>query len=222
MIRMPHAVNLAPELEDYLIAVSVQEPGVLARLREETASHPRVSMQISPEQGQFLRFLVHALGIRRSLEIGVFTGYSSLSVAMAMPDEGRIVACDVSEEFTAVARRYWREAGVENKIDLRLAPAVQTLDSLIAGGHAGSFDFAFIDADKVNYQNYFDRAMQLVKKGGVIAIDNVLWSGRVIDPAVSDEDTVAIREFNRALQRDDRVFISMLPLRDGVTLALKK
>ena len=222
MIRMPHAVNLAPELEDYLIAVSVQEPGVLARLREETASHPRAGMQISPEQGQFLRFLVHALGIRRSLEIGVFTGYSSLSVAMAMPDEGRIVACDVSEEFTAVARRYWREAGVENKIDLRLAPAVQTLDSLIAGGHAGSFDFAFIDADKVNYQNYFDRAMQLVKKGGVIAIDNVLWSGRVIDPAVSDEDTVAIREFNRALQRDDRVFISMLPLRDGVTLALKK
>ena len=222
MIRMPHAVNLAPELEDYLIAVSVQEPGVLARLREETASHPRAGMQISPEQGQFLRFLVHALGIRRSLEIGVFTGYSSLSVAMAMPDEGRIVACDVSEEFTAVARRYWREAGVENKIDLRLAPAVQTLDSLIAGGHAGSFDFAFIDADKVNYQNYFDRAIQLVKKGGVIVIDNVLWSGRVIDPAVSDEDTVAIREFNRALQRDDRVFISMLPLRDGVTLALKK
>ena len=222
MIRMPHAVNLAPELEDYLIAVSVQEPGVLARLREETASHPMVSMQISPEQGQFLRFLVHALGIRRSLEIGVFTGYSSLSVAMAMPDEGRIVACDVSEEFTAVARRYWREAGVEKKIDLRLAPAVQTLDSLIAGGHAGSFDFAFIDADKVNYQNYFDRAIQLVKKGGVIVIDNVLWSGRVIDPAVSDEDTVAIREFNRALQRDDRVFISMLPLRDGVTLALKK
>jgi predicted O-methyltransferase YrrM len=222
MKPMSYAVALAPALEDYLISVSVHEPDVLARLRAETASHPQAQMQISPEQGQFLRFLVKALGIKRSLEVGVFTGYSSLSVALAMPDDGRIVACDVSEEFTSVARRYWKEAGVEKKIDLRLAPAVQTLDGLLADRQAGTFDFAFIDADKGNYQNYFDRAIQLVRKGGVIAIDNVLWSGRVADPSVKDADTVAIRAFNAKLHEDERVFVSMLPLRDGVSLAFKK
>jgi predicted O-methyltransferase YrrM len=219
---MSYAVALAPGLEEYLCSVSVHESDVLHRLRAETASNPKSQMQISPEQGQFLQFLVRALGIKRSLEVGVFTGYSSLSVALAMPEDGQIVACDISEEWTSVARRYWHEAGVEHKIDLRIAPAIQTLDVLLAAGGHGSFDFVFIDADKENYRNYFDRALQLVRTGGVIAIDNVLWSGRVIDPEENDPDTIAIRDFNRGLYNDDRVFISMLPLRDGVTLALKR
>ena len=219
---MSNAAELSPALEQYLLSVSVHESEVLARLRAETASEPYAQMQISPDQGQIMQFLVHALGVRRSLEIGVFTGYSSLSVALAMPEDGRIVACDVSEQWTSIARRYWKDAGVEHKIDLRLAPAVQTLDALLANGEGGQFDFAFIDADKTNYQNYFDRALQLVKTGGVIAIDNVLWSGKVADPSVTDDDTVAIRNFNARLHADNRVVISMLTVRDGLTLAFKK
>lgn len=219
---MSSTVELSPAVEQYLLSVSVDEPEVLARLRAETAADPYAGMQISPDQGQFMQFLVHALGIRRSLEIGVFTGYSSLSVALAMPDDGRIIACDISEQWTSIARRYWKDAGVDHKIDLRLAPAVETLDALLAAGQADTFDFAFIDADKTNYQNYFDRAIQLVRKGGVIAIDNVLWSGKVADPAVNDEDTVAIRAFNQRLHGDKRVTITTLTIRDGVTLALKK
>jgi caffeoyl-CoA O-methyltransferase len=179
-------------------------------------------MQISPDQGQFMALLIHLLGARRTLEIGVFTGYSSLAVALALPEDGRIIACDVHEEWTSVARRYWREAGVEKKIDLRLRPALETLDALIAGGEGGRFDFAFIDADKQNYANYFERALVLVRPGGLIAIDNVLWSGRVIDPAVRDADTLAIRAFNEKLHGDERVWLSMLPVRDGLTLACKK
>src|SRR5271165_189178 len=208
----PADLPVTPELADYIRDVSLREPDVLRRLREETANHPMVSMQISPEQGQFMALLVAMLNARRTLEIGVFTGYSSLAVALALPEDGRVIACDVSEEYTAIARRYWREAGVERKIDLRLRPAVQTLDDLIALGQGGGFDFAFIDADKENYANYYERCLTLIRPGGVIAVDNVLWSGKVVDPAVNDADTRAIRAFNLKLKTDDRIWLSMLPI----------
>ena len=219
---MSYGASLPAGIEQYLVDVSVNEPEVLRRLREATASNPRAEMQISPDQGQFLQFLVHALGVRRCLEIGVFTGYSSTAVALALPDDGRIIACDVNEEWTAVARRFWEEAGVAHKVDLRLAPALDTLDELIASGHEGTFDFAFIDADKANYCNYYERALTLIHRHGVIAVDNVLWHGRVIDPAWNDADTLAVRDFNRRVRDDPRVFSSMLPLRDGLTLAWKR
>ena len=211
--------GLAPELSDYIRSVTLREQPLLARLREETALNPQASMQVSPEQGQFLAFLVGLIGARRTLEVGVFTGYSSLSVALSLPPGGEIVACDVSEEWTSVARRYWKEAGVESKIDLRLRPALQTLQELIAQGRRDSFDFAFIDADKANYQAYFDCALQLVRAGGLIVVDNVLWHGRVLDPAEQDADTVAIREFNRKIHSDDRVSITLVPIGDGLMLA---
>jgi predicted O-methyltransferase YrrM len=213
---------ISPALSDYIARVSLREPDVLRRLRAETASHPQVSMQISAEQGQFMALLVHMLGARKTIEIGVFTGYSSLVVALALPEDGRVIACDINEEWTTVARRYWREAGVERKIDLRLRPALQTLDDLIALGQAGSFDFAFIDADKENYESYYERCLTLVRPGGLIAVDNVLWSARVIDPADQEKDTRAIRAFNEKLKSDQRVWLSLLPIRDGVTLACKK
>ncbi len=216
------AIQLSPGIRDYIQKVAVDEPDVMRRLREETAADAYASMQISPDVGQLMRFLVHSLGIKRSLEVGVFTGYSSLSVALAMPDDGRIIACDVSEQWTSIARRYWQEAGVAHKVDLRLAPAIQTLDALIAARQEGQFDFAFIDADKANYWNYYERAIRLVRQGGVIAIDNVLWDNKVIDPSVNDEDTVAIRQFNERLHADARVFVTMLAIRDGVTLAWKR
>jgi predicted O-methyltransferase YrrM len=169
-----------------------------------------------------MALLVHMLGARRTIEVGVFTGYSSLAVALALPEEGRIVACDISDEWTSIARRYWREAGVDRKIDLRLRPATQTLDDLIALGQAGGFDFAFIDADKANYDLYYERCLTLLRPGGLIAVDNVLWSGKVVDPAVDDADTRAIRAFNEKLKNDQRVWLSMLPIRDGLTLASKK
>jgi len=219
---MLNAADLPAGLQNYLLSVSVHEPDVLKRLREETASNPLAGMQITPDVGQFLQFLVHALGIRRILEVGVFTGYSSTAMALALPDDGRIIACDVNKEWTSVARRYWAEAGVANKIDLRLAPALHTLDALLAEGHTGTFDFVFIDADKSNYWHYYARALQLLRQGGVIAVDNVLWHGRVVDPAVNDPDTIAIREFNQRVHDDDRVFACMLAIRDGVTLAWKK
>lgn len=209
-------------LWDYIRSVTLREPEILRRLREETANNPRAVMQITPEQGQFMSLLLQVMGAKRVLEIGVFTGYSSLITAMTLPDDGQIVACDVSEEWTSVARRYWREAGVEQKIDLRLAPAVETLDALIAQGRQGTFDFVFIDADKVNHVNYYERALTLVRRGGLIAVDNVLWSGRVIDSTVQDEDTRAIRELNSKLKADNRVSLSMLPIGDGLTLAMKR
>ena len=215
-------LNMTDALWDYLRSVTVREPDVLRRLREETAGHPHANMQISPDQGQFMALLMHLIGAKRTIEVGVFTGYSSLSVALALPADGHIIACDVNEEWTAVARRYWRDAGVEHKIDLRLRPALETLDGLIASGEAGRFDFAFIDADKSNYQNYFDRALVLVRPGGLIAVDNVLWSGRVLDAKTTDKDTSAIRAFNEKLRDDDRVWVSMLPIRDGLTLACRK
>ncbi len=222
MLMDPVDLPITPELAEYIRGVSLREPDVLRRLREETANHPMVSMQISPEQGQFMALLIHMLGARRTIEVGVFTGYSSLAVALALPDEGRIVACDISDEWTSIARRYWREAGVDRKIDLRLRPATQTLDDLIALGQAGGFDFAFIDADKANYDNYYERCLTLIRPGGLIAVDNVLWSGKVVDPAVDDADTRAIRAFNEKLKNDARVWLSLLPIRDGLTLASKK
>jgi predicted O-methyltransferase YrrM len=210
------------DLLKYIEQVTLREPEILRRLREETSRHPYASMQISAEQGQFMALLTHLLSARRTLEIGVFTGYSSLSIALALPDDGRIIACDISDEWTSIARRYWREAGVERKIDLRLGPALKTLDDLIAQGQGGRFDFAFIDADKGNYANYYERALVLVRPGGLIAVDNVLWDGKVVDPKANDADTRAIRAFNESLHHDERVWLSMLPIRDGLTLACKK
>mgnify|MGYP001010083997 CR=1 FL=1 len=210
-----------PELTAYLQRFSLKEPDVLRRLREETASNPQAGMQISPDQGQFFQFLIRATGAKKCLEIGVFTGYSSTAVALALPADGRLVACDVSDEWTSMARRYWREAGVVAKVDLRLGPAVETLDAMIANGESGTFDFAFIDADKPNYWNYWERTLTLLRPGGVIAVDNVLWHARVFNEAVQDETTLLMREFNRKVHDDPRVFMFLLPMRDGITLAYK-
>ncbi len=215
-------IVMTDPLYDYYAGVSLRESDIQRRLREETASLPNARMQVSPEQGQFLGLLVQVLRARRTLEIGVFTGYSSLATAMALPDDGQIIACDVNRQWTDMGRRYWREAGVEHKIDLRLAPAVQTLDQLIADGQAGTFDFAFIDADKANYDAYYERALTLVRPAGLIAIDNVLWHGDPIDPLKQDDDTNAIRAINLKLQHDQRVTLSMVPIGDGVTLAFKR
>lgn len=210
-------------LYDYLLAVSLREPPLLEKLREETASMPNAGMQISPDQGQFLRLLIKMLEAKRTLEIGVFTGYSSLSVALVLPDDGQIIACDVSEEYTKIAQRYWYAAGMQHKIDLRLAPAVETLAALTEDeANHGTFDFAFIDADKSNYSIYFEEAFKLLRRGGIIAVDNVLWHGGVIDTERHDEDTKAIREFNRTLHQDDRFDISLVPIGDGITLARKR
>jgi len=194
---------------------------VLRQQREATDQDPQASMQTAPEQGQFLQMLARLTGAKKTLDIGVFLGSSSTWVALALPAGGKVVACDRSEEFTQRARQLWRAAGVEDKIDLRLGPALDTLDSLIAEGQAGTFDFAFIDADKANYANYYDRALVLVRAGGLIAIDNVLWHGDVIDPGKIDADTEAIRAFNLKLHADKRVSLSLIPLGDGLTLACK-
>ena len=208
-------------LYDYLSSVSLREPGVLRRLREETAKMPQHNMQIGPEQGQFMALLIELTGARKCLEVGTFTGYSALAVALALPDDGRLIACDISEEFTARAKPFWEEAGVAGKIELRIGQALDTLDALIEGGESGTFDFAFIDADKVNYLGYFQRALDLARPGGLICVDNVLWNGAVADPSRNDEDTEAIRAFNAALTNDPRISLSMLPMGDGLTLARK-
>ncbi|PWT81418.1 MAG: SAM-dependent methyltransferase [Acidobacteria bacterium] len=206
----------------YLVKTSVREPDVARRLREETQQHERAEMQIGSDQGQFMHLLVQLLRARKTIEVGVFTGYSALWVALALPSDGRIIACDVSEDYTAVARRYWKEAGVSDKIDLRLAPALQTLDELIDSGQSETFDFMFIDADKTNYDNYYERGLRLLRTGGLIAIDNTIWSGHVADDTQQDSDTVAIRRLNEKLLRDDRITLSMLTVGDGLTLALKR
>jgi predicted O-methyltransferase YrrM len=209
-------------LYDYLLSVSLRESEVLQQLRQETATHPMSQMQIAPEQGQLMAMLVQLMGAKKALEIGVFTGYSSLAVALALPPDGKLIACDVDEDYTAIARRYWQQAGVADKIDLRIAPALETLDRLLAEGHANTFDFVFIDADKSNYANYYDRALELVRPGGLIAIDNVLWSGRVADPETQDNRTKAIRAFNEKLHQDERILPCLLAIADGLTLALKR
>lgn len=215
-------LNLDAKLYDYLLAVSVREPRVLAELREETSRLPSAGMQISPEQGQLLRLLVELSGARRCLEVGVFTGYSSTCVALSLPEGGKLIACDVSAEYTDVARRYWRLAGVEERIDLRLAPALVTLDALLADGQAGTVDFAFVDADKENYLGYYERCLELLRPGGLLAIDNVLWGGKVADPSEASSSTLAIRALNERVQRDERVSISLVPIGDGLFLVRKR
>jgi predicted O-methyltransferase YrrM len=213
---------ISDPLYNYLLSVSLRESELLQALRQETASHPMSQMQIAPEQGQFMALLVKLMGAKQALEVGVFTGYSSLAVAMALPDDGKLTACDVSEEYTNIARRYWEAAGVAHKIDLQIAPALETLDRLLAAGAAGSYDFAFIDADKSGYPDYYDRTLQLLRPGGLMAIDNVLWSGRVADPQEQDNRTNLIRQFNEMLHQDQRISLSMLAVADGLTLALKQ
>jgi predicted O-methyltransferase YrrM len=214
-------LGLEQSLYDYLLSVSLREPAILTQLRQETAQMPRSIMQISPEQGQFMALLIKLIGAKKTLEIGVFTGYSSLVVALALPADGKIVACDVSEEYTSVARRYWQQAGVADKIDLHIAPALETLDKLLTAGEAETFDFAFIDADKSNYDNYYERSLELIRPGGLIAIDNVLWSGKVADTEIQDNQTNKIRDLNRKLHEDSRITLSLVPIADGLTLAMK-
>jgi caffeoyl-CoA O-methyltransferase len=216
------SIPLTDALYEYLLSVSLREPPLLLDLREETAALPQARMQISPEQGQFMALLARLIGARRCVEVGVFTGYSSLVVALALPDDGRIVACDVSERWTAIARNYWQAAGVDHKIDLRLAPALETLDALLADGQRSTFDMAFIDADKSQYLAYYERALELLRPGGLVLVDNTLWSGRVADLEVSDADTVALRHFNEVLHADARVDLSLVPIGDGLTLARKR
>jgi predicted O-methyltransferase YrrM len=213
--------NMTDEIYQYILNNSVREIAIQRKLREETAKMPNSNMQISPEQGQFMALLVELMGARKTLEIGVFTGYSALAVALALPADGRMVACDTSKEWTDVAQRFWREAGVANKIDLRIGSAVQTLDQLIVAGETNSFDFAFIDADKLNYDAYYERTLKLLKSGGLVAIDNVLQDGRVADPDSDDERAVAIRQLNAKIHKDSRVHISLVPMSDGITLARK-
>jgi predicted O-methyltransferase YrrM len=218
----PRTINLTETLYDYVLANSLREPPLLARLREETAALPMSKMQIGPDQGQLMRLLVELIGARRAVEVGTFTGYSSLSVALALPADGKLVACDISEEYTAIARRYWAEAGIAERIDLRLGPALETLDGLIADGGTGAYDFAFIDADKTNYDGYYERCLTLLRPGGLMAIDNVLWSGAVTDAADRTPDTLAIRALNAKVHKDERVSISLVTVGDGLILARKR
>lgn len=215
------SIGLDDTLQDYLLSVCGPHPEPLHRLREETASLPEARMQISREQGRLMMVLVRAIGARRALEIGTFTGYSALAVALALPEDGRLIACDVSEEWTRIGRKHWEDAGVAHKIDLRIAPALQTLDGLLAEGAAGTFDFAFIDADKPTYPAYYERVLRLLRAGGLLAVDNVLWGGRLADPDCADETAEALRAFNRMVSADDRVTMCVVPIGDGLTLAVK-
>ena len=216
------SLSLTPELYTYLLDVSLRESQVLRELREHTLGMPEARMQIAPEQGQFMALLVRLLGARRALEIGVFTGYSALCVASALPADGRLIACDISPEFTRVAQEYWARAGVAERIDLRLAPAAETLAVLLAAGNAGTFDLAFVDADKTGYAGYYEQCLALLRPGGLILVDNVLWNGRVLDGASTDADTRAIQSFNRQVHADARVDLSLVPIGDGLTLLRKR
>ncbi len=213
---------ITPELHAYLVEAGVVEPEILRRLRDETAQHPKHNMQIAPEQGRFMQLLATLGGARRTLEVGVFTGYSSLAVALALPADGRIVACDVSDEYTAIARRYWAEAGVAEKIDLRIAPALETLDALIAEGAAETFDFAFVDADKENSDNYYERVLTLLRPGGLFLNDNALSDGEVVNPPADRADIRALDALNRKVTRDPRVVSALVPIADGLLMAVKR
>ncbi len=215
------SLQLNEQVYTYLLANSLREPGILEELRKETANHPNAEMQIAPEQGQFLGFLVKALNVKMAIEVGVFTGYSSLAIALALPEDSKLIACDNNLEFTRIAQRYWSRAGVADRIELRLGEAIASLDLLISEGLTNHIDFAFIDAQKSEYIDYYERLLKLTRPGGVIVIDNVLWSGKPADAAIQDSSTVAIREFNRHIYNDTRVFISMLPVADGITLVVK-
>ncbi|HET6473029.1 MAG TPA: class I SAM-dependent methyltransferase [Pseudomonadales bacterium] len=215
-------LTITPALHEYLTRVGVRESAAAAALRVETAKLPMALMQISPEQAAFMQLVVKLLGVRRALEVGTFTGYSALAVAEAMPADGKLIACDVSDEWTSIGRKHWAAAGVAHKIDLRLAPAVTTLDQLLANGQANAFDFAFIDADKSNYDNYYERALKLVRVGGLIGIDNTLWNGAVVDAARQDADTKAIRALNEKVHSDSRIDVVLLPIGDGLTLCRRR
>jgi len=212
---------ITPSVQEFIVETTVREHPVLAELRAETAKMPNAGMQIGPDQGQFMALLARAIGARRYLEIGVFTGYSSLAMALALPSDGRVVACDVSAEYTAVARRYWERAGVADRIDLRLGPALATLDAMIAAGEE-PFDVAFIDADKTSYDGYYERCLRLLRPGGIVMLDNTLWSGSVADATVDDAETRALRAIDAKAGRDERVDVSLLPLGDGVLIARKR
>jgi len=214
-------LNLTEALYDYLLKVSLREPEVLKRLRTATEKEELSEMCSAPEQGQFMAMLLKLLGAKRVIEVGTYTGYATLWMALALPADGEMVTCDVSERWTFVARRFWEDAGVDGKIRLELRPAVETLDRLLADGGKGTFDFAFIDADKVNYENYFELCLELIRPGGLIAVDNTLWGGSVIDPDKQDEATESIRAFNKKLKGDERIELVMLPVSDGLTLAMK-
>ena len=214
-------ICITEELYEYMLSVSLREPAVLSELRRETALDEHANMQISPEQGQFMALLVRLIGARKTLDIGVYTGYSSLCIGLALPRDGRVIACDLNRDWTDIAKRYWRKAGVAEKIELRLAPAQQILEDLLAEKTAAAFDFAFIDADKKNYDMYYEYCLELIRPGGLIAIDNVLWDGAVADESVDDVDTVAIRALNNKIHTDPRVEISLVPVADGLTLARK-
>ncbi|MEK9136414.1 MAG: class I SAM-dependent methyltransferase [Bacteroidota bacterium] len=215
------SITLTTELYQYLLSVSPPEPPILTRLREETAADPEANMQIAPEQGQFMGLLVKLMGARRVIELGTFTGYSSLCMAMALPPHGKIITCDISTEWTNIARRYWKEAGVENRVELRLGSALDTLDRLLAENQERKFDLVFIDADKENYVGYYEYSLKLLRPGGLVLVDNVLWSGKVIESDMQDKDTIAIRAFNEYLKKDSRITLSVIPLADGLTLAVK-
>jgi caffeoyl-CoA O-methyltransferase len=210
-------ISLTDALYDYVVATGTRETRVQRELRAETRKLPMGQMQIGPDQGALLQVLVRILRAKRCIEIGTFTGYSALTVALALPANGKIICCDVSEEWTSIGRRYWKKAGVDKKISLRIAPALETLGTL-----KGKFDFAFIDADKPNYWKYYERCLQLVRKDGLIAVDNTLWGGSVIDPQKQSESTRALREFNKRVARDRRVDIALVPIGDGLTLAVKR
>ncbi len=213
---------LDDRLYRYVLEASLREPPALAALRAETDGHPQANMQIAPEQGQFMQLLVRLTGARRVLEVGVFTGYSSLAIALALPPDGYLLACDVSDEFTAVARWHWAAAGVTERIELVLAPALETLDARLGAGEAGSYDFAFIDADKEGYVDYYERTLALLRPGGLVAVDNTLWGGAVADTADISAETAAIRRFNEHVREDQRVDLSLVPIGDGLTLARRR
>jgi len=215
-------LNITDALADYLFTHGVRESNAAAGLRAETAKLPMAMMQISPEQGALMQMLVKLTGVRRALEVGTFTGYSALVVAEALPADGKLTACDVSAEWTSIGKRFWQQAGVAGKIDLRLRPAVETLDELLAAGERGRFDFAFIDADKSNYDRYYERALELLRPGGLVGVDNTLWNGAVVDPKRNDDDTRAIRALNEKIKADPRVDMVLLPIGDGLTLARKR
>ncbi len=216
------SIGLDDTLYGYLLDVSLREAAVLAALREETAALPEANMQIAPEQGQFMALLARLIAARQVLEIGTFTGYSALALALALPEDGRLVTCDRSREWTDIAQRYWQRAGVAGRIDLHLGPAAETLARLIDTGESGRFDLAFIDADKGGYPTYFEGCLTLLRPGGLILVDNTLWNGKVADPDHRDPDTAAIRAFNRQLHEDERIDLSLVPIADGLTLARKR
>ncbi len=218
----PKSIPMSGQLHAYLTESGMREHPILAELRERTSRHPQAGMLLAPEQGQLMGFLLQLLGAKRTLDVGTFTGYSSLVAALHLPADGQVIACDVNASDTDIAREFWAKADVADKVELRLAPAIETLDSLLNNGEAASFDFAFIDADKGNYINYFQRCLELVRQGGVIAVDNTLWSGRVADPDNNQNSTQNIRAFNSYVHSEMRVEMVLLPIGDGLTLARKK